>query len=226
MGTYCFQYYEIPNFKWKDCKEMFKENGAIPEPSGFTPSSTSLSSLPVPSPSSNKSNLLNSNFEIESDPELDQSMSPIDFENLEVTDEVGEESSEEIIEIEREEGLGSPDEKSDDVEKGNEEKRNEESNKKKEESFELRKKTEEAKGNVENAEEDVWVKTVRYSDDRKSLKKNSAKKGVKKTEEEIVLIENWNNVKERERIWKKKRRLLNNYSEFVKRKERMREKNN
>lgn len=61
---------------------------------------------------------------MESHPELDQSMSQIDFENLEVTDEVGEQSSEETIEIEREEGLGSRDEKNDDVEKGNEEKRN------------------------------------------------------------------------------------------------------
>jgi hypothetical protein len=51
-------------------------------------------------------------------------MSQIDFENLEVTDKVGEQSSEETIEIEREEGLGSRDEKNDDVEKGNEEKRN------------------------------------------------------------------------------------------------------
>ena len=77
----------------RTAKEMFKENGAIPEPSGFTPSSTSLSSLPVPSHSSNKSHLLNSNFKMESHPELDQSMSQIDFENLEVTDEVGEELS-------------------------------------------------------------------------------------------------------------------------------------
>jgi hypothetical protein len=37
------------------------------------------------------------------------------------------------------------------------------------------------------------VKTVRYSDDRKGLKKNSAKEGAKKTKEEIVMIENWNN---------------------------------
>jgi hypothetical protein len=95
----------------RTAKEMFKENSAIPEPSGFMPSSTSLSSLPVPSHSSNKSHLLNSNFEIETHPELDQSMSQIDFENLEVTDEVGEQSSEETIEIEREEGLGSRDEK-------------------------------------------------------------------------------------------------------------------
>jgi hypothetical protein len=77
----------------RTAKEMFKENGAIPEPSGLTPSSTSLSSLPVPSHSSNKSHLLNSNFKMESHPELDQSMSQIDFENLEVTDEVGEELS-------------------------------------------------------------------------------------------------------------------------------------
>ncbi len=95
--------------------------------------------------------------------------------------------------MKREEWLESRDEKSDDVENGNEEKRYEDSSKKKEESFELRKETDEAKGNVENTEEDVWVKTERYSDDRKGVKKNSAKEGAKKTKEEIVLIENWNN---------------------------------
>jgi hypothetical protein len=47
---------------------------------------------------------------------------------------------------------------------------------KKKKSFELRKETEEAKGNVENSEGDVWVKKVRYSDDRKSVKKIVQKK--------------------------------------------------
>ncbi len=71
------------------------------------------------------------------------------------------------------------------------------------------------------------MKKVRYSDDRKSVKKNSAKEGAKKTEEEIVLIENWNNLQERERrICKEQRRLLKNFSEFVKRKERLKKKNN
>jgi hypothetical protein len=124
-------------------------------------------------------------------------MSQLDFENLEVTDEVGEESSEEIIEIETEEGkegLGSRyEKKSDDLEKGDEEKKDEKSSKKLEKTFELRNEIE-AKGSVGNAE-DVWVKTVRYLDDTEGVKKGSAKESTEESEEEKVLIERLEGVK-------------------------------
>ncbi|EFX64392.1 hypothetical protein DAPPUDRAFT_266496 [Daphnia pulex] len=107
---------------------------------------------------------------MESDSDLDETMlSQIDFDNLEVLDEVGDNDS--ILELIKEK---------EDVEKASEG----ESRKNQEESLDVRKETEET-GSVEKDEE-VWERTVKFTDDRKVVKN---KEGEEKTKEEIELFE-------------------------------------
>ncbi|KAK4027114.1 hypothetical protein OUZ56_016129 [Daphnia magna] len=126
---------------------------------------------------------------METDSDLDETMlSQIDFDDLEVLDEVGEGDS--ILQLIKEK---------EDVEKASEG----ESSKNQKESLDVRTETEKAKGSVEKVEEE-WERTVRFTDDRKVVKN---KEGEEKSKEEVELFE---------KLQACKRKRMDDYEEEIK----------
>ncbi|KZR98961.1 Uncharacterized protein APZ42_005381, partial [Daphnia magna] len=129
------------------------------------------------------------NLNMETDSDLDETMlSQIDFDNLEVLDEVGEGDS--ILQLIKEK---------EDVEKASEG----ESSKNQKESLDVRTETEKGKGSVEKVEEE-WERTVKFTDDRKVVKN---KEGEEKSKEEVELFE---------KLQACKRKRMDDYEEEIK----------